>query len=378
MTIKRKIYKSILIASIICSTGITLTSFPVLAQTGVSDSKNLEISGSVFDSTNSGIKDVYIKQQNTLNTVLSDDKGSFKIKLDGNAERKLLISKEGYESILLNVLQGENNLKVTLYPLIKYENKNLPEPHTEISDMFNYISRPISSTFSAFYQIRNQKFTLPSLSAGSSLSSGGWSINEIGINAQLLFNKWMGTVKVFRSRYPINIENFNSNPAFNVDTTQFQLGGGRVFKVSDSVDLYGGVAYLFHFSNSDNRAAGNNKPIPFTNSYLDFPQTRQGPGVSGTFGWIITKGVILNLGATIYPYIFTTFDGLDKANMGYTGMLDAGASLKFETIPGVYLSAGYSNQYFFGTSLNDDSNFFNLGVTLDPFKMANVNPVEMK
>ena len=54
-------------------------------------------------------------------------------------------------------------------------------------------------------------------------------------------------------------------------------------------------------------------------------------------------------------------------------MLEIGGGVKFETLPGVYVTGNYTNQFFFGFSnFLDDSNLFNVGVSLDPFKMANI------
>jgi hypothetical protein len=376
----KKNYKKILLAAILSlSAGYPVFFSPVYAAAATTASQ-LVISGKIVDSqTNKGIKDVYIKQLNTLNTVLSNENGSFVITLEKSADKKLVISKEGYESLQIDVSSGEKNINVLLYPALTYENGNLPEPHTELSEIFNYSSRPISSTFSALYQVRYQTNRVPSLTdQASPLTTNGWAINELGVNGQIRIENWLGTIKVFRGRYPVDVQGFNYNPAYNLDTTQFQVGGGKVFKISDRIDLYGGLSYLLHYSTPDNKGGGENKPIPYTNSYLDFPQVRQGPGISAILGYLVNNRIIINAGATIYPYVFNSYEDLDKKGPGYLGMLDAGINVKFETLPGVYITGGYTNQFFFGSSdFLDDSNFFNVGIALDPFKMANVNPGTM-
>jgi hypothetical protein len=376
---KKNMKKALLLTTIISlSTGTLNFIAPVYAETAAAANR-LVITGKVVDSrTNRGIKDAYIKQLNTLNTVLSNDNGSFTINLEKSAEKRITISKEGYESLQIDVSNGEKDIKVVLYPALKYQDENLPQPHTEVSEIFNYSSRPISSNFSAFYQVRFQTNKIPSLSdQAGPVTSSGWSINELGLNGQIRLDQWMGSLKVYRGRYPVDIEGFNFNPAFNLDTTQFQLSGGRVFKINEKTDFYGGLSYLLHYSTPDNKGGGDNKPIPYSNSFMDFPQTRQGPGVSGLIGYLWSDNIIVNVGATLYPFVFTSFDGLDKKNLGYHGMLDAGINVKVETLPGIYISGGYSNQFFFGFSnFLDDSNFFNIGVSLDPFKMANVSQVK--
>lgn len=229
--------------------------------------------------------------------------------------------------------------------------------------------------FPALYQARFQALRIPSLVSGNNpVTSLGWAINEIAVNGQVRYEDWLGSVKVFRSRYPIDVEGFSYNPAFHRDTVQFQVGGGKVYRYSDKIDLYAGLSYLFNSTNTDNRGGGLNKPIPFTNSYLDFPRFSHGPGLSGMIGYIFNEKVSLNAGATLYPIVFTSFEDLSTNNIGYHGLLDAGINVKVRTLPGVYITGGYTNQLFFGFSnYLDDSNFFNIGVSLDPFKMANIS-----
>lgn len=345
---------------------------PVLAQNKTIDVKKLSIKGTIFDSkTKQPLKDVYIKQAGTLNTVITNDSGSFSMTLDNNGEKKLLIMRDGYESLQYSISEISDNLSISLFPAVKFQNPNLPEAHSDTAEIFNYSSRPISSNFTALYQARYQLAKIPDFN-NQSIFSRGWSINEISVLGQIRLDDLMANIKVFRSRYPVEVEGFDYKPVYYLDNTQFQVGGGKVFKLSEKSDFYAGLSYLMHFVTPDNKAAGDNKPVPYTSSHQDFPQTRQGLGVSGIWGYNLQDNMVINAGASLYPVVFTTFDSLTSSNMGYHGMLEGSLSIKYETIPGVYLSGNYSNQFYFGTSFLDDSNFFSFGVSLDPFKMASL------
>lgn len=370
---KKSIYK--ISSALILSTTMLLISTPqVFAQSSGVESNNLTIKGVIADSnTTLPLRDVYIKQLNTLNTVLSDESGNFSITLEKGASRTLTISKEGYESQQLIISGSQSTFRVSLSPVVKYNSQNLPAPHSDAADIFNYSARPISSNFSAMYQVRYQGLKIPTLDGASAITSSGWSINEIAANGQIRFTDWLANLKVFRGRYPLNIEGFQFNPAYYLDTTQFQLGGGKVFKLNDKIDFYAGLSYLLHFSTPDNRGGSDNKPIPYTNSHQDFPSTRQGPGITGMLGYLWSDKIIFNANATLYPVVFSSFDSLNQNNMGYHGMLEIGGNVKVETLPGVYVTGGYTNQLFFGFSnFLDDSNLFSVGISLDPFKMANI------
>lgn len=370
---KKIIYKTISILSLALTISLPYQlSFSANAES--IESQSITIKGSVSDSKNNlGLKDVYVKQQNTLNTVLTDDNGNFSITLEKSGSKTLTINKEGYEIQKINISGNQTTFKIVLLPVVKFDRQELPAPHSDAADIFNYSTRPISSNFSALYQIKYQALRIPTLSNTDFITSSGWSINEISANGQIRFNDLLGSLKVFRGRYPVNIESFQYNPAYYLDTTQFQLGGGFITKINDKIDFYTGLSYLLHFSTPDNRGGADNKPIPYTNSYQDFPHTSQGPGISGALGYLFSDKVIFNAGATLYPIVFTTFDSLNKNNLGYHGMLEIGGGVKFETLPGVYVTGNYTNQFFFGFSnFLDDSNLFNVGVSLDPFKMANI------
>ncbi len=371
---KNIIHNSI-IAGLLAINILAVLPSSVFAQSANVESSNIVIKGVVADSKNTlPLKDAYIKQQNTLNTVLTDENGNFSINLEKGALRKITVSKDGYEPQEIIISDNQTTFRVSLSPLVKIQSQNLPEPHSDAADIFNYSARPISSFFSALYQAKYQALRIPSLSGNSFLGSSGFSINEISANGQIRFNDWLGSVKVFRSRHPVNIDNFQFNPAYYLDTTQFQLGGGKVFKVSEKMDFYAGLSYLVHFSTPDNRGGSDNKPIPYTNSHQDYPSTRQGPGITGMLGYNWTEKIVFSSSATLYPVVFTTFDSLDKSNMGYHGMLEVGGGVRVETLPGVYITGNYVNQFFFGFSnFLDDSNFINIGLSLDPFKMANIS-----
>jgi hypothetical protein len=256
-------------------------------------------------------------------------------------------------------------------------NTDLPKPHTKIDDIFNYSSKPISSMFSAMYQVRNISASYPSLTdLNKPLNTNGWAINEIAMDGKIRLDNWVGSVRVFRSRSPIDIENFDYKPAYYLDSLQFQISASRVFNLSEKLEVSTGLSYLLHFLTPDNKGGGDNKPIPYSNSYMDFPQNRQGLGLSGGLGYKITDKILLLGNINLYPYLFMSFDNLSNTGINYAGMIDTNLSLKFETLDGVYLSTGYNNQWFFGNNnFKDISNIFNVGISLDPFKMANVQPL---
>lgn len=328
--------------------------------------------GTVLDSkTGKPLRDVYVKQLNTLNTVLTDEKGNFSMIVSPSGDKKLSIYKEGYEGVLIDVLDSKADMKVTLFPAISFKNEEFPQPHSDSAELFNYSSKPISSNFNAMYQAEFKAGKIPSLSNNGGVFTRGWAINELGVNAQIRYNDILGQVKLFRGRFPVELDGFEYKPVYNLDGLQFQLGGGKVHTIDETTDFYTGINYMFHFITPDSKSNGDNKPIPFTNSYQDFPQTRQGPGVSAIYGKTINSSSFFNLSGALYPFVISTFDGLDKNNIGYHGMLELSANARMETISGIYLVGSYTNQFYFGFSnLLEDSNFISFGISLDPFKMA--------
>lgn len=328
--------------------------------------------GTVLDSkTGKPLRDVYVKQVNTLNTVLTDEKGNFSITVSSDGEKKLSIYKEGYEGVLADVLDAKVAIKITLFPAISFKNEDLPQPHSDSADLFNYSSKPISSNFNAMYQVEFKAGKIPSLTNNGGVFTRGWAINELGVNGQIRYNDILAQIKLYRGRFPVELDNFEYKPVYDLDSLQFQFGGGKVFTLDDTTDFYTGVNYMFHFITPDSKSNGDNKPIPFTNSYQDFPQTRQGPGVSAIYGKTINQSSFFNISGALYPFVISTFEGLSKNNIGYHGMLELSANAKMETISGVYLVGSYTNQLYFGFSnLLEDSNFISFGISLDPFKMA--------
>jgi hypothetical protein len=336
----------------------------------------INIKGKLIDKeTKKPIKNVYVKQVDTLNTALTDDNGNFSLDIDKNSKQVITIFKENYEKIQMNV-ENKKFIEIEMNPNLKI-NYDLPQPHTKIDDIFNYSSKPISSIFSAMYQVRNVSSSYPSLNDSNKvLNTNGWAINELALDGKIRLDNWIGAFRVFKSRSPIDIENFDYKPIYYLDTLQFQVLANRIFTLSDKIEISAGLSYLLHFSTPDNKGGGDNKPIPYTNSYMDFPQNRQGLGLSSTIGYKVTNKILFLGNINLYPYLFFSFDTLKNTIINYSGMLNTNFSFKFETLDGVYLSVGYDNQLFFGNSnFKEISNMFNIGLSLDPFKMANVQPL---
>ncbi|GIW22091.1 MAG: hypothetical protein KatS3mg068_1098 [Candidatus Sericytochromatia bacterium] len=355
---------------------LTLNNIEVKKANAQIQNNNINVKGKIIDKeTKKPIKNVYIKQVDTLNTKLTDDEGNFNIELQKNAKMELIIFKEGYEKIQFKV-ENKNYFEIELVPAIKI-NVDLPQPHTKIDDIFNYSSKPISSMFSAMYQVRNILNSYPSLNDNNNvLNTNGWAINELSIDGKIRLDNWLGAIRIFRSRSPIDINNFDYKPVYYLDTLQFQTSANKVFNISDKLEILGGLTYLIHFSTPDNKGGGDNKPIPYTNSYMDFPHNRQGLGLASGIGYKFTEKILFLGNVNLYPYLFMFFDSLKTSTINYLGMLDTNLSLKFETLDGVYVSIGYNYQLFFGNNnFKDTSNMFNVGVSLDPFKMANVQPL---
>ncbi|MFN8673077.1 MAG: carboxypeptidase-like regulatory domain-containing protein [Candidatus Sericytochromatia bacterium] len=335
--------------------------------------KNVVIKNFIIDAkTGKALKDAYIKQVGTLNTTISDDKGNFDLEIINEGEKKVVISKEGYETITLEVNSLNSNTKISLYPAISFKNDDLPKAHSDSADLFNYSSKPISSNFTALYQMEGKLGKLPSFNGGG-IFTRGFALNELVLNAQIRFDEYAGQVKLHRGRFPVDLDNFEYKPVYNLDNLNLQIAGGKVISSTEKTELYAGLTYMFHFITPDSRSNGDNKPIPFTNSYQDFPQTRQGPGVTGIWGYKFNNDAFFTANGSLYPFIITTFDGLSKNDIGYHGMLELGANLKQELIAGIYVTGGISNQLYFGfNNLLDNSTFINFGLSLDPFKMASL------
>ena len=335
--------------------------------------ESISFKGSIFDDkTKSPLKDVYIKQSGTLNTVLSDDKGNFNINILPDGDKKLIFAKEGYESISINITASQSNFKLALSQALVFKNNDLPQPHSETADLFNYSSKPFSSNFTAMYQGEFKAGKLPSFTSDS-VFTRGIAINELSLSGQIRYQDILGQLKLYRGRFPIDIENFEYKPAYNLDNLQVQISGGKIISSKGNTEFYAGLSYLLHFITPDNKSNGDNKPIPFTNSYQDFPQTRQSLGVTGIWGYKYNESIFFAANGSLFPVVITTFDGLNKNNIGYHGMLDLGFSAKYETLSGIYLTSSINNQFYFGfNNLLENATFLNFGLSLDPFKMASL------
>lgn len=320
---------------------------------------NFSISGIVVDNkTFEPLANVYIKQKDSLNSVLSSVDGKFKIELQKKYPKILIFEKEEFEPIEFEVKKSLKELKVQLSTINVY----MPEVPL-VENLNKPIPRILGNSFSAFYQVHQESYNY------SSTSISGWGINELGILGQLKYNDWLFRFKGFKSRIPVNVADFPNQPAFYINTMQIKLGSGHVWEHNPNKLELGILGNLVYQSTSpDNKNGVDNKPIPYTNSLLDFGQTRILAGAEGILGWQINKSLSLSGAFGLYPGL-TFYQDLDKLP-DFNIMLELPITLKYEIISGLALNLEYSKQFLTNFSYVNDTNYLGFGVSIDPWRMS--------
>ncbi len=313
--------------------------------------------------TGQALTGVYIRQEEALNATFSDQQGNFQLRLLRGFSSMVRFEAEGYESVALPFSSNQAALIINLQPQLEYTSQ-LPPAHSGR----HVIERPrvLSNQFTAFYQgdytLFSQKDTY----------INGLVLNQFGLSADLmLFYPLNFRGRFFRSRMPVDIANFPFQPAFYINREQAKIGAGWMQQWGDKTDFYLGGDILLDHRSPDNRNSQDQQPIPFTGSLLDYEQTRLGFGVNAALGWQITDRFTLIPEASIYPLGVNFIDRNDQ-KLDYTVAGEVGAKLRFEIAPGAYAVGQYYSQVWLGlgTGAIENNHFFNLGISLDPWTMA--------
>lgn len=322
------------------------------------------ISGTVTDAQ-SGVplKGVYVRQKDALNATFTDAQGHFHLSLMPEFSNVVLFEVEGYETISLPFQQSQDKLQINLQPLTHFSTP-LPQAH-EAPEMS---SEPIfGSQFTAFYQLNYSLFNQ------NGVGINGLVLNEFGVATDLkpFQNDLTFRGRFFRSRMPINIDNFPFQPAFYVNRLQAKIGGGKTSSLGDKLEFYWGPDVILDYRSPDNRNSQDQQPVPFTGSLLDYEQTYLGLGASAALGWKLSDRLTLFPELSLYPVSFD-FVNRDSNKVQYALAGDLGAKLRFEIVPGAYVVGQYDTQlwYSFGDNGFENNHFFQLGISLDPWTLA--------
>lgn len=328
-------------------------------------SASVLLEGTVVDANNGiPLEGVYIRQTEALNATFSDRDGKFSLPLTQGFAQTVTFEVEGYETIAFPFQQQQDKLRINLQPLTQFSS-SLPSAHQDKSDPL--AGSIFGSQFTAFYQMNYSIFNQ------SPTSITGLILNEFGLTTDLRPFQDALTFRgrFFRSRMPVDLANFPFQPAFYVNRLQAKIGAGQVNKISDPLELYWGGDMILDYRSPDNRNAQDKSPIPFTGSLLDYEQTRLGLGGSVGLGWNITKRLSFFPEVSLYPLTFN-FVNRDNSKINYSLAGDLGAKLRFEIASGIYAVAQYNTQlwYVFGDNSVENNHFFHLGISLDPWAIA--------
>lgn len=327
-----------------------------------SNTQSIKLKGQILDAeTQAPLTGVYIRQQDALNAVFSEANGQFELTLKAGFAPMVIFEAEGYESVILPFSASQDRLKINLQALKQYTSDQPPahSPEPEPQE-----SRIIAPNFNAIYQFNYTLFRQ------DTVGINGLVLNEFGLSTELMpLYPLAFRGRFFRSRMPVDVANFNFNPAFYINHLQAKVGAGWIHNLEGPFDLYLGGDLMLDYRSPDNRNPQDQQPVAFTGSLLDREQTRAGLGFNALLGWQINDRLALYPEATLYPLMMNFVDG---GGSHYTLAADLGAKLRFEIMQGFYATGAYYTQlwYGFGPGAFENNHFLQLGISIDPWTLA--------
>lgn len=307
----------------------------------------------VDDKSGQPLAGAYVFQPGSLNGVLTDGQGHFRLVLDSKYGHDVLITKETYEPLQVAAKPGE--MTIRLAPLTVFS-AVVPQPAAKEPQ------RAIGSLFNANYQLLNQ-----------SIGNGGAGIkglvtNQISAQGQFRLGDFLFRGEGTRNRVPVDVDGFPYKPTVTFDTWQARLGASYVLPLGTrALELAIGPEYLVNFIQMDNRSGQDAKPIPYTNSFLDRFPLRQGLGANAILGFRPIEPLYLAVEGSYHPFVFGATEP-GTAPMGNMQYWTAGVRADYSLFTGVGIGVAYRKYSWFG-DISDNADQFSIGLSFNPYML---------
>lgn len=237
------------------------------------------------------------------------------------------------------------------------EQEPVPDKEQKTTKTENLITNEFSVFYLNDYQILKN----------NNISGSGWHKNQLKTSGQILFYPWLIKGSIMGNRSDMKLDSFEYNPVFSWDTFDLNIGINQIWKISEQMEWGLGLNYFYYDYKPDNKNKESDVSIPYTNSYLDFHQTRHGLGINGFHYWKLLESLSLCTEATLYPYLFTYVE--QQPDSMYLLACKANISLRYTIIEGFLTSLFYSNTLWYGTNIFENNNTIGIGLTLVPSRI---------
>ncbi|MBC7544709.1 MAG: hypothetical protein H7338_18455, partial [Candidatus Sericytochromatia bacterium] len=315
-----------------------------------------EAAGTVVDQvTGKPMASAYVVQPGSLNGVLTDGLGRFKLILDPKYGTDLHVSHDSFESLQLTA--KAEPMTVKLSPIAAYR------PYTALTTQ-KTSQRAIDSLFNLYYQLQNENF------ASGDGQLNGLISNQLMAQGQFRLGNFLVRGEGSRNRIPVDVEGFPYKPTVSFDTWQARLGASYVLNLGTPLlDVAIGPEYQVNFIQGDNRSGADAKPIPFTNTFMDRFPLRQGLGANLLLGFRPIERLYIAADTSYHPFVFSNVEA-GSAPLGNMQYVAAGIRADYAFFTGVGVGVAYRYFNWFG-DIKDTANQFSIGLSFNPALLNN-------
>ena len=311
-----------------------------------------EASGTVMDQTSGRpIAGAYVFQPGSLNGVVTDGQGHFRLVLDPKYGQDVQVSHESFEPLQLTATADP--MIVRLSPLTSFQAFTQP-----------VVTKPgqkaIDSLFNLYYQMQNQAM------ASGTGQLNGLVTNQMTAQGQFRLGNFLFRGEGSRNRVPVDVEGFPFKPSVNFDTWQARLGASYAIQLgTPMLEVALGPEYMVNFIQADNRSGQDAKPIPYTNTFVDRFPVRQGLGANLLLGFRPISPLYIAADASYHPVVFGSVE-TGTAPLGNMQYWSAGIRVDYSLFTGVGLGVAYKRYSWFG-DLTDNADQFSIGLSFNPY-----------
>lgn len=167
--------------------------------------------------------------------------------------------------------------------------------------------------------------------------------SEIGISGLLRLDRWILAGEAHHNRVGVNLAGYGNgnSAAFSEEESAFQLAAGYAFPVG-SAELAPLVAADLGIDMPYNQG------VAYTDTPLDWKQTRQALGLGLVGSWEFVPAWTLDLQGAYYPAAWLTLDQAPYSVSGVWGYTWQ-AQVRRRIVPGIHLGLAYGGEGWSGS-----------------------------
>ncbi|MBO9539636.1 hypothetical protein J7643_03485 [bacterium] len=306
------------------------------------------VTGKVMGPDGKPLASVFVQQQGAISSAITDEKGSYSLKLDPKGRQVLVFTGVGF---IGQEVPADRAQSVTLRPMPAYRPTFSSAPRQEVA-----VGNALFDTqIGLGYGLRGQQ-----------VNTGGRTVDGLAVNGLIADARYRVSDAVFglsgyRVKAPINLAPLTTQPAVapSVDYSEWSLSAGYTVRMA-GLDFLPQLVYTNSFITPS-------YTTPWTGTPMDFAQSRHALAVGLEAGKRFGNLEVIGRGKL--PLLRSVTSSAPY-NLGDVTWGDVGLLLGYNVVPGLRLDLTATQQWGGATNTYESSQLYGIGLSYHPERVT--------